>query len=110
LNAELERLRLGFATPAPRFMTDIDTDIEPVLRIWARLAGESIPVELRREDIYLCEIPDDVELASPVPRVVALDPARGRLAFPSGLDVREVWVQSSYGFSGDLGGGPYDRR
>jgi hypothetical protein len=106
LNAELERLRLGLATPAPRFMTDTD----PVLRIWVRLAGESVPIELRRQDIYLCEIPDNVELASPVPRAAALDPARGRLAFPIRLDVREVWVQSSYGFSGDLGGGPYDRR
>jgi hypothetical protein len=102
LNAELERLRLGLATPAPRFMTDSDTD--RVLRVWARFLGEP-PVELRREDIYLCEIPD----ASPVPHAVALDPVRGRLAFPTGLDVREVWVQSSYGFSGDLGGGPYDR-
>jgi hypothetical protein len=105
LNAELEGLRTGLVTPALRFMTDTD----PVLRLWARLAGESIPVELRREDIYLCEIPDDVELASPVPCAAALDPVRGRLAFPAGLDVREVWVQSSYGFPGDLGGGPYDR-
>jgi hypothetical protein len=102
LNAELERLRLGLATPAPRFMTDSAAD--RVLRVWARLPGEP-PVELRREDIYLCEIPD----ASPVPHAMALDPVRGRLAFPTGLDVREVWVQSSYGFSGDLGGGPYDR-
>jgi hypothetical protein len=105
LNAELERLRQGTTSPAPRFMTDID----PVLRVWARLAGESVPVEVRREDMYVCEIPDDVELASPVPRALALDPVRGRLAFPAALDVREVWVQSSYGFSGDLGGGPYDR-
>ena len=105
LNAELERLRQGIATPAPRFMADTD----PVLRIWARLAGESAPVEVRREDIYLCEIPDAVEFASPLPRALALDPVRGRLAFAAGLDVREVRVQSSYGFSGDLGGGPYDR-
>ena len=105
LNAELERLRQGITMPAPRFMTDTD----PVLRVWARLAGETVPVEVRREDIYICEMPDDLELASPVPRALALDPVRGRLAFPLGLDVREVWVQSSYGFSGDLGGGPYDR-
>jgi Phage tail protein (Tail_P2_I) len=105
LNAELERLRLGIAEPAPRFMTADD----PVLRVFVRLAGESAPAEMRREDIYLCEIPDDVELGSPQPRALALDPARGRIAFPAGLPVQEVWVQSSYGFSGDLGGGPYER-
>ncbi|MBS0445359.1 MAG: hypothetical protein JSR59_05340 [Proteobacteria bacterium] len=105
LNAELERLRMNVQTPAPVFMTDAD----PVLRIFVRLAGETTPVEVRREDIYLCEIPDDVELASPVPRALALDPARGRIAFPSALPVDEVWTQSSYGYSGDLGGGPYDR-
>jgi hypothetical protein len=105
LHAELERLRHGLAAPPPVFMTAEG----PVLRVFARLSGESGPVEVRREDIYLCAIPDDVALASPVPRAVALDPARGRLAFPAALDVDQVWVQSSYGFSGDAGGGPYDR-
>jgi hypothetical protein len=105
LNAELERLRKGVAAPPPVFMTAED----PVLRVFVRLAGESLPVEVRREDVYLCEIPDDVELASPVPRALAIDPSRGRLAFPAALHVDEVWVQSSYGFSGDIGGGPYDR-
>ena len=105
LNAELERLRMGIAEPAPRFMTASD----PVLRIFLRLAGETTPVEVRREDIYLCEIPDEVEFGSPMPRALALDPARGRIAFPAGLAVQDVWVQASYGFSGDLGGGPYDR-
>jgi len=105
LNAELARLRRGIATPAPVFMSETD----PVLRVFVQLAGESTPVEVQRKDIYLCEIPDEVELASPVPRVIALDPARGRIALPQGLDVQAVWTQSSYGFSGDLGGGPYDR-
>src|SRR4029078_7306802 len=53
--------------------------------------------------------PDEVELSLPTPRAVALDPSRGRFSFPQALDVAEVWVQSSYGFSGDLGGGPYNR-
>jgi len=105
LNAELERLRQGIASPGPVFLTEED----PVLRVFVRVAGEPQPIMVRREDIYLCELPDSVELASPVPRALALDPARGRLAFPAALDVAEVWVQSSYGFSGDLGGGPYDR-
>jgi hypothetical protein len=105
LNAELERLRQGVATPAPVFMTDD----APVLRVFARLAGENLPIEVRREDMYLCEIPDHAALALPVPRALALDPSRGRFVFPAALDVAEVWVQSSYGFSGDTGGGPYDR-
>jgi hypothetical protein len=105
LNAELEGLRTGAGSVAPRFMTPTD----PVLRVWIRLANETVPAEVQRENMYLCEIPDDVELASPVPRVLALDPALGRLAFPAGLEVREVWVQSTYGFSGDMGGGPYGR-
>ncbi|MDM0112234.1 hypothetical protein QTI66_08735 [Variovorax sp. J22R133] len=105
LHAEFERMRQGVNTPPPRFMTDTD----PVLRVWARLDGESTPQEVQRRDMYICNIPYDVQLASPVPRALALDPERGRLAFPVGLDVREVWVQSSYGFSGDMGGGPYDR-
>jgi len=105
LNAELERLRAGQAEPAPRFMTPDD----PVLRVFVRLPGDDAPVEVRRDDIYLCEIPDEVDFASPLPRALALDPLRGRLAFPPGLPVQEVWTQSSYGFSGDLGGGPYDR-
>ncbi len=105
LNTELEGLREGVAAPAPVFMTADN----PVLRVFVRVAGESVPVEVRREDIYLCDIPDDVALASLVPRALALDPSRGRLAFPAALAVDEVWVQSSYGFSGDIGGGPYDR-
>jgi hypothetical protein len=83
---------------------------DPVLRIFVRLAGEPAPVAVRREDIYLCEIPDEVEFGSPLPRALALDSARGRIAFPAGLAVQDVWVQSSYGFSGEMGGGPYDRR
>lgn len=41
---------------------------------------------------------------------VAIDPARGRLAFPAGENPGDVRVSYSYGFSGDMGGGPYDRQ
>jgi hypothetical protein len=41
---------------------------------------------------------------------VAIDPARGRLAFPAGENPSDVRVSYSYGFSGDMGGGPYDRQ
>lgn len=44
-------------------------------------------------------------------RQVAVDPVLGRLAIPAGTAVPEfVQVSYAYGFSGDVGGGPYDRR
>lgn len=40
---------------------------------------------------------------------VAVDPKLGRMTFPGTASPRAVLVDYSYGFSGDLGGGPYDR-
>ena len=105
LHAELERARLGTAEPAPRFMTEI----EPVLRCFVQLSGETTPVEVPREDICICDIPDTVELALPTPRVLALDLARGRIGFPAALAVERVWLQAAHGSVADIGGGPYDR-
>ena len=62
-----------------RFMTTAD----PVLRVFVRARGEPGAGRVRREDIYLCEIPDDVELASPVPRALALDPSAAGSRFPA---------------------------
>jgi len=44
------------------------------------------------------------------PIQVAVDPERGRLAFPAGETPARVAVSYAYGFSGDIGGGPYGRR
>jgi len=41
---------------------------------------------------------------------VGIDVRLGRIAFPLGAAVGEVRADYTYGFSGDLGGGPYDRR
>lgn len=105
LHAELERLRAGRAEPAPRFMSEPD----PVLRCFVQLAGETLPVEVPREDICICEIPDTVELAVPTPRVLALDLLRGRIGFPGALDVERVWLHAAHGSVADIGGGPYER-
>lgn len=44
-------------------------------------------------------------------RQVAIDPVLGRLAIPVDVPIPEaIWVSYAYGFSGDVGGGPYDRR
>ncbi|HXJ67137.1 MAG TPA: hypothetical protein VNN79_25575, partial [Actinomycetota bacterium] len=41
---------------------------------------------------------------------VAVDPVLGRLTFPRGVHHSRVQVSFLYGCSGDIGGGPYDRR
>ncbi|HEY9674388.1 MAG TPA: hypothetical protein V6D11_23315 [Waterburya sp.] len=48
------------------------------------------------------------ELAFPT-KVVAVDPELGRLAFLDRTVPRQVEVSYSYGFSGDIGAGPYER-
>lgn len=42
--------------------------------------------------------------------LVGFDPVLGRIALPEGKDATVVEVGYSYGFAGDVGGGPYDRR
>jgi len=114
IREELERIRAG-EDPAvvraslpgepPRFLTEAT----PVFRVLVELAAGAPPVEIPREQIFMCEIPDELDLASPPAHAVAVDPKRGRLAFPPTLDPSRVFVTFNYGFSGDLGGGPYDR-
>ncbi len=41
---------------------------------------------------------------------VAVDPVLGRIAFPAAASPSQLRVSYAYGFGGDLGGGPYDRR
>jgi len=50
---------------------------------------------------------DGISVVMPIE--VAIDPVLGRLAFPSGVTHDPVRVSYAYGFSGDLGGGPYSR-
>src|SRR5713226_504992 len=46
----------------------------------------------------------------PLPGQVALDPERGRIAFPAPQPRRQaVWVSYYYAFSADIGGGEYER-
>lgn len=44
-----------------------------------------------------------------MPIRVALDPERGRIAFPAGQAPAAVWTSYYYGFAAELGGGGYDR-
>lgn len=80
------------------------------LQIWkgvkreGRIVREPIP-----EDQV---VPADLNDWQYLPRrgTVAVDPARGRIAFPTRqLPKNGVWVTYHYGFSADLGGGEYER-
>ncbi|HXM58321.1 MAG TPA: hypothetical protein VOB72_23170, partial [Candidatus Dormibacteraeota bacterium] len=72
---------------------------DPVLRVWTA-AGPVAPADLR-----VC----DLDAWSPPAAGLAVDPVRGRLV---AADARftPVAIDFAYGFAGDLGGGPYDRR
>ena len=48
--------------------------------------------------------------AREMPIKVAVDPVLGRLVWLAGSDLPELRVSYAYGFPGDLGGGPYERR
>jgi len=114
---------IGSALPATYFGE------QPVLEIFPSASGAAIPAE----QIMICDL-SDLQPPEPantwrtpaasktytsavtgaqieLPLQVAVDPQLGRLVFvqapPDGPS--EVRVDYSYGFSGDMGGGPYNR-
>ena len=124
LHAELERRRQAIADGAGFDALWFD-DRQPVIRV--ALDGAEIPPE----EIAICDLGDpDAPIPEGWPRPpaqktyrrsadrqlriqpisVAVDPVRGRLALPAGSSAETVELGYAYGFAGDLGGGPYDRR
>ena len=95
---------------------------QPVFRIFTRAtptaAFAEIPAaEILVADLSLWQLPPTSKqytpagsgTSQPEPVSVAVDPKLGRIAFPSGTSRDAVEVDYAYGFSGDMGGGPYDR-
>jgi hypothetical protein len=78
------------------------------------LDGGDVPVPLER--LAICDLSDPPSSLPegwrrpPASVDVAIDPVLGRLALPAGASATSVEVSYAYGFSGDLGGGPYDRQ
>jgi hypothetical protein len=64
-----------------------------------------------RASVTVCDLSDTATgwAHQPVAGAIALDPELGRVAFGS-APVGEVTASYAYGFTGDLGGGPYDKR
>jgi hypothetical protein len=74
------------------------------------------PEDWRRPPANIAVQPDHSGLPPVVfPRnpgefLVGVDPVLGRIALPGGTNPGKVEVAYAYGFPGDVGGGPYDRR
>jgi hypothetical protein len=86
---------------------------QPVLSV--RVDG----TDISPEQMHICsllDIPGSAPRNWPRPAAVpnklqvAIDPELGRLALPTGVAASLIEVDYAYGMSGDVGGGPYDRR
>lgn len=115
-----ERSPVGYfaASPVLQLFVDaqFDTGNQPVavpleeilicdLSDWRRPPG-SISITRRRQQ------PDGVYVDENIvqPISAGVDPQLGRIAFPAGKEPNQLHVSYAYGFSSDIGGGPYDRR
>lgn len=130
---ELEALRQAMADKRAR-PPGVNFGINPVLQLLIKGKGdkwEAIP----SEEMLICDLSGlpagegwrrpsagkayntlDTTVDPPLPLKVelpiqvAVDPVLGRLAFPEGAVPDSMAVNYAYGFSGDIGGGPYSRR
>ena len=97
---------------------------QPVVRVLAPSANDTTFALVPPEETEICHLGDDPSGGWRIPpsrtftRVdgteyatrVAIDPELGRLAWLVEPPPEEAQVDYAYGFPGDLGGGPYERR
>ena len=96
-----ETNKTGKVKPDSRYFGDT-----PVLAVFAD------GLEIRPEFLMICNLNKWKEPGWKPPEYVmqvAVDPVLGRLVFLTGPQPTSVEVSYSYGFSGDMGGGPYER-
>ncbi len=101
LNDELENAREAIVNGDTPSYLYFEPSYPPVFQLF--LNGN--PVLL--EEIMICNLST---WHPPKTGTAAVDPVLGRITFADPASVSEVVVNYSYGFSGDLGGGPYDRK
>ncbi len=132
LHDELEALRQALVDGTPLPQPVYLTPQAPVLRVLWQKAGSANLEEIEPQRIAICDLADPAPPAPhpadwPRPAAtkkysktldgteveldidVSVDPVSGRIAFPAGVLPERVEVCFSYGFPGDVGGGPYDR-
>jgi len=109
---ELEAYRL---TRDPDALLFFDP-ARPAVEVFARRTAGDAYEQVATEHLYACDLstwrrpvaaPPDGEGERPLRAMV--DPVLGRLTFPETMTPDAVKVNFAYGFSGDLGGGAYDR-
>jgi hypothetical protein len=64
-------------------------------------------VQVKAEDVVGMNLSG---FGQPCSSKVAIDVRNGLISFPTGEEPEELSVSSTYGFSTDMGGGPYERR
>ena len=122
LHDELQARRAALAAGQPVSADWFHTAL-PVARVFQRPANSAPSVaftEIQPEQIAIFHARPDpagpttpqnpVDWTPPANTVLSLDPVRGLLRWTGPNPVPELRVASAYGFPGDLGGGPYDRR
>jgi hypothetical protein len=118
---ELEALRQskvdGVAAPAPVyfgadpiFQVLVNGTEVPFAQIMICDLGDVSATDWRRPGATKSYQPAAGGAPVSLPITLSVDPVRGRIAFPTGAAVpASVQVSYTYGFSGNLGAGPYDR-
>jgi hypothetical protein len=119
LYLELENFRQGIANDKPveeLIGEGIWFGTNPVLQVL--LNGNVIS----QAEILICNLEEwtlppsqkaytsDGGVIKNLPISAAVDPVLGRITIPAGTSIENVHVIYNYGFSGDVGGGPYDRK
>lgn len=87
------------------FVNDSPTPISPEELLICNLEEWRRPPAVKVYQNHTTEPPTSVEL----PIQAAVDPLLGRIAFPENGVPELVKVRYTYGFSADVGGGPYNR-
>lgn len=103
LNVPLPLTRPAMGRDLPHYYGDADDPASVVVAVDGTVAP--------RGSVVVCDLSDTVAgwAHQPAAGTIAIDPELGRLAFGS-APAGEVSASSAYGFAGDLGGGPYDKR
>jgi hypothetical protein len=121
---ELDALRQAAVDQrAPGDGTFFRADGVPFSIAYATAGAPETLLPVPPEEISICDlstwrrpaasracVPSGGGPAQPRTITAGVDPRLGRITFPAGIDPVRVVVDATCGFSGNLGGGPYDRR